>query len=242
MKKIILVIALSTSCFFAYARSFIVGGIAYTPISDTEVAVTPIEGFSYYGKIVIPETVQHEDINYSVTQIGEAAFYECFCLTDVTLPKTIVKIRDYAFYRCPNLKTVVLPESLQIMGGGAFFACTKITKVVIPNNVEIVPECCYEGCTALASITLGKSVSIIRKRAFADCSSLTAIKIPASVTAIKDGAFKDCKKLSTVTFENKQNVTIDGRNAFANSPYGNANSQNSVRNDSRFKVRNSVTF
>lgn len=242
MKKIICLLAFMASCFFASASSFVIGGIAYTPISDSEVAVIPIEGFSYYGKIVIPETVQHEDVQYSVVKIGDSAFYECYCLTDVTLPKTIVEIGNYAFCSCPNLKAIVLPESLEVLGTKAFWECVKITKITIPNNVEIIPDFCFEGCTALTSITLGKSVTSVRKHAFAKCSSLTTIRIPSSVTSISSGAFKDCEKLATVTFENKQNVKIDTRNAFANSPYGNANSQSSIKNDPRFKVKKSVTF
>lgn len=230
------------SCLFSSANSFVVGGIAYTPISDSEVAVTQIDGFSYYGKIVIPETVKHNDVQYTVIKVGDSAFYECYCLTDITLPKTIVEIGNFAFCSCPNLKAIVLPESLQTLGTKAFWECVKINKLIIPSKVETIPDFCFEGCSSLVSLTFGKSVKTICKNAFSNCVGLTTIKIPASATSIQSGAFKDCKKLATVTFENQQNVKVDTRNAFANSPYGNANSQNAIKNDSRFKVKNSVTY
>lgn len=242
MKRLLFSLAFIATCILSSATPIVVDGVAYAPVSDSTVAVTAIDGFTYYGKIVIPETIEHEDVRYTVVAIGDEAFYRCYCLTDISLPKSIREIGDFAFCDCRNLNSIVLPESLEQMGKKAFWQCQKLKKVVIPNNVEFVPEACFEECSSLSSVTLGKSVTTIRSRAFCKCTSLASIKIPANVESIKSSAFKDCGKLATVTFENKQKVKIDERSSFANTPYGNANSKNGIKNDPRFKIKKSVTF
>ena len=242
MKRLLFILALLANGIVSSANPMVVGGVAYTAVTDSTVAVTAIEGFSYYGKLTIPETINYENSQYSVVTIGDEAFYNCYCLTGITLPKTLVEIGNFAFYDCRNLKSIVLPESLERIGNKAFWHCEKLTKVVIPDKVEYIPEACFEGCSLLSIVTIGKSVTTIRRNAFCKCSSLASIKIPASVGSIKEKAFMNCSKLATVTFANKQNVKIDERSSFANTPYGNANSNNRIKNDPRFKIRNSVTY
>jgi len=86
-----------------------------------------------------------------VTNIGEAAFWECFSLTNVTIPIGVNSI-----------------------GGGAFDACTSLTSVAIPDSVISIGDDAFYSCTALTNVTIGNSVTSIGLWAFAACSSLTA--------------------------------------------------------------------
>ena len=54
----------------------------------------------YSGSIIIPEFVFYNDLLYSVTSIGEGAFYDCSNLTSVTIPNSITSIGVCAFQYC----------------------------------------------------------------------------------------------------------------------------------------------
>lgn len=53
-----------------------IDGINYELNADTKQA-TVIAKSKYSGKVVIPESVEHEGAAYSVTSIGERAFWGC---------------------------------------------------------------------------------------------------------------------------------------------------------------------
>lgn len=43
----------------------------------------------YSGKVVIPESLEHDGTTYSVINIGEGAFSECSDLTSITIPNSV---------------------------------------------------------------------------------------------------------------------------------------------------------
>ena len=55
-----------------------IDGINYELVSKLKQAtVIKKSSGKYSGEVVIPESVEHEGITYSVTNIGEEAFYYC---------------------------------------------------------------------------------------------------------------------------------------------------------------------
>ena len=77
----------------------------------------------YSGEVVIPESVEHKGAAYSVTSIGESAFYKCSRLTSVTIPNSVTSIGESAFYYCSFFTSVTIPNSVTSIGRDAFEDC-----------------------------------------------------------------------------------------------------------------------
>ena len=97
----------------ANAHDFEVDGIYYTITSseDKTVAVSYQDNindgynpsYDYTGDIVIPKQVTYNDIEYSVTSIGYAAFLNCFDLTSVEIPNSVTSMLWYIKHRDSEL-------------------------------------------------------------------------------------------------------------------------------------------
>ena len=126
------------------------------------------------GGLTIPSSV---DSYYSVTSIGDYAFYGCSGLTSVTIPNSVTSIGDYAFYGCSGLTSVTIGDSVTSIGDYAFYGCSGLTSVTIPNSVTSIGDYAFYGCSGLTSITIGDSVTSIGDFAFKGCSSIASIMV-----------------------------------------------------------------
>ena len=93
-----MVIAGLWCCMAVNAHDFRVDWIYYNILTTTEAEVT-YRGFypdaysnEYKGKVEIPESVTYNGKTYSVTSIGERAFYSCYGLTSITIPNSVKSI------------------------------------------------------------------------------------------------------------------------------------------------------
>ena len=90
----------------ASAHDFKVNGIFYKKSGNNTASVT-FKGDNYgayaneySGAVTIPATVTYSGKTYSVTSIGDSAFYGCRGLTSVVIPNSVTYIVSYAFYNC----------------------------------------------------------------------------------------------------------------------------------------------
>ncbi|MGN0223071.1 MAG: leucine-rich repeat domain-containing protein [Muribaculaceae bacterium] len=209
---VVLLLALTASAASAY--SFEVNGIYYNRNNNgTSVSVTYRNNYyhSYTGSVTIPEQVTYSGTTYSVTSIGESAFYLCSDLTSVTIPNSVTSIGSSAFSGCTGLTSVTIPNSVTSIGGWAFSDCSGLTSVTIPNSVTSIGKWAFYGCSGLTSVAIPNSVTSIGDQAFRNCSGLTSVTIPNSVTSIGDYAFSDCSGLESIVVASGNSI-YDSRN------------------------------
>ena len=77
-----------------------IGNLVYS--LDTDIKVATVTGYDSSNKptdVVIPNTIEYGG-NYSVTTIGERAFYSCKSLASIDIPNSVTTIGECTFYRC----------------------------------------------------------------------------------------------------------------------------------------------
>ncbi|MBP5724306.1 MAG: leucine-rich repeat domain-containing protein, partial [Bacteroidales bacterium] len=120
----------------------------------------------YTGNIIIPATIDYNDVTYVVSSIS-------------------------GFQGSTGLLSVTIPNSVTSIGNGAFGGCTSLTSITIPESVGSIGEYAFLGCKGLVSITIPNTIISIERGTFSECSNLTTINIPNSVTSIGYSAFSD---------------------------------------------------
>ncbi len=172
----LLLLLLVASVSAIYASDTQVDGIWYDFDNSTKTASVTYRGSKcnsysneYSGSVIIPETVTYNGTTYSVTSIGNYAFYNCTSLTSVTIPNSVTSIGDYAFEDCSSLTSVTIGESVTSIGDGAFSDCSSLTSVTIPNSVTSIERQAFSNCSSLSSITIPESVTNLEYDAFYKC-------------------------------------------------------------------------
>ncbi len=198
----------------SWAYDFEVGGIYYNILSssDRTAEVTylyqsPSTSEAYSGAVSIPETVTYGGNTYSVTTIGEYAFYYCSGLTEVTIGESVTTIGYDAFGHCTGLTQVIIGNRVTEIGEYAFCYCSGLTEITIPNSVTSIGRYAFEDCSGLTDVTIGEGVTTIGNGTFSDCTGLTEVTIGSGVTEIGAYAFEDCSRLESITSLNPEPPT-----------------------------------
>ena len=210
--RTLLSILVLLSALTASAYDAEIEGVYYNFNFSTMEAEVTSGDTKYTGSVTIPETVTYQDVPYSVTSIGNSAFFDCRNLVSVTIPGSVTSMGDFVFQRCSSLTSVIIPDRVTSIGKSAFNECSRLTSVIIPDGVTSIGEFAFEECSSLFSVSIPSSVKSIKKNAFYHCTSLTSVTLPDGVTNIGMFAFQYCSRLSSVTIPGS--VTSIGRSAF----------------------------
>ena len=226
MKRKLLTVLMCVVCVMqAWAYDFEASGIYYTILSETEVEVVNGDN-EYTGDIAIPATVSYEDKTYGVTSIGSEAFRNCYALTSMTIPNSVMSIGEEVFFLCAALTSIDVSENNPNYSSldGVLFDKTKETLIQypggkqdteysIPGSVTTIENEAFYFCSHLTSVTIPNGATSIGDKAFYYCTGLTSVTIPSSVTSIGEAAFVWCRLLTSVIIPD--GVTNIGSSAFA---------------------------
>ena len=191
------------------------------------------------SKIIIPE----EYNGRPVVAIAAGGFYECDNIVSITIPSTITEIGNAAFYNCVRLVEVINHSSLEIIKGdnlqgfagfyalevhdgeesklvnkdGIYFysaddvnyvvGCERdITSLVLPekyNGEEYkIHDYAFYKHYSIENLSIPDSIKEIGSYAFSYCKSLKSVVIPDSVVLVGEYAFSACSSLKTAVIGN----------------------------------------
>ena len=213
--------------------------------SNTTVEVVKLNNNIDLTDIVIPETVVIDGKTYTVTSIGNDAFYYRYDMTSITIPNTVTHIGKEAFGYCSGLTSITIPNSVTSMDKAVFKGCSSLESITLPYAFKqplgyIFGESEYEGAIKTVQEQLLertpntishewfefyipstlKSVTInggkLANSAFYNCNGLSTIIIGYSVTTISEEAFYGCGGLTTVVIGNFEGgEDVYGNNSLA---------------------------
>ena len=164
-------------------------------------------------------------VNYNrsspLQEIGEEAFIDCVCLTEVLIPNSTTKIKKRAFANCSSLTEINIPIGVQIIEDGILSGCSSLTNITVPfvNNVVsdsttytfgyIFGEIYYPG----SSLTEQRCLinGNVTNKGFYLPDSLTEITVLGG--DIQDYVFENCQFLQTFNLLNSP--TIIGKYTFS---------------------------
>ena len=223
IKHFLLTLAMLLCSISASAHDFEVNGVYYNITSEEDLTVEVTWGdisewdAAYSGSVTIPESVVYNATTYSVTKIGEYAFYNQPNLTSLAIGNNVGSISENAFYGNPNLAEVHISDiaawcNIEFEGGitsnplyfaeRLFLGEEEIKHMVIPEGVTAIKNGAFMYCKSLTSITIPNSVTSIGESAFSVCTSLTEVNIGNSVTSIGESAFYNCRSLKNIEIPN----------------------------------------
>ena len=186
------------------------------------------------ASITISATITVKDTVYSVTSIGQYAFYNCNSLTSITIPDSVTSIGSDAFSYCNSL-TIYAEATSKPSGWSSNwnydgrpvywginannYIETTGLQYVIQDGKAVVTRITSTATNIdiPSSVNIGGtnySVTSIGDYAFIGCTSLTSIVIPDSVTSIGEGAFGYCTSLTSIVIPDT--LTSIGGGAFYN--------------------------
>lgn len=176
------------------------------------------ESGTYEGTINIPDYVEYNDKQWTVTKIR--AFIWSYSLNSVEIPGSVTEIYDSfnhcsvptvkinngnlhkidgAFNQCEDLKQIVLPESIQIINSSFYDNC--LENIELPGSV-VNAVWAFNKSNDLKRIDLNM-INTVSDRSFSDCPKLEMVTVNSSTDYI-DGCFNDCPLLNRVEIKTFQ--------------------------------------
>lgn len=145
--------------------------------------LTKFQDWYYDENVVIPETFEYGGTTYTITAIGEEAFYSKYDDYDdiltLTIPETVTTIGVKAFSNLKALEAIRLPQELKEIAPDTFSDCISLEEINFPEGLETLNEYACYNCTSLKSVSFGSKIKNISYLVF-DRTCLQSISIDAT--------------------------------------------------------------
>ncbi|MBQ8162771.1 MAG: leucine-rich repeat protein [Clostridia bacterium] len=182
MKKKILffsIIIVSMMCLLAVSASAAttqtIDGITYY-LNNSEASVTSANQSCDLEKVVIPEKVTHDGVDYTVKYIDKEAFKNNTTVKYLSLPATVTNVGFSAFNGCSNLVFVDFNDNsnnIVFDNWGQFMNCTSLQAISIPDNVTAIPNRFVSGCTNLKAVYLPANLESVGTNGYNENSAFS---------------------------------------------------------------------
>ena len=212
--------------------TFTVGNFKYTVTDDENhyVSVAQNGDNQPSGAVVIPSSVTHDAVTYTVTSIADNGFNSNEDITEVTIPNTVTSIGESAFVSCSELTTITLPSTLTSIGNSAFYYCSSLASFSVPGSVTTIGSMVFDGCS-IPTFTFEASNTAITCNSVIPCTdhlylnrdiikdgaltnSIKSLTIGAHVTTIYNSMFNESQYLNSIDFSEATGLESIGNNAF----------------------------
>ena len=220
LKTTLLAALAAASAFCASAYDFMADGLAYLINADGQTAsVTYLErrvstNYNMLTEAVIPSQVTDPGTGktYTVTTIGESAFYSNKTITKTVIPPTITKMEKDAFGSSPSKNNVYITDlarwcAIDFENNVAnplyarvplYLNDELVSELTIPKGITVINNNAFYRCKSLTKLIVEADAPSIDRYAFGDCDNLTNVEITGNVTKIDSSAFYSCGKLASV--------------------------------------------
>ena len=184
----------------------------------------------YNDTLVIPSSVEHNGVQFTVSALGDSAFYNHGEITAAVIPVSVTAIGGMAF-ASTGINELVVPDSVNTIGAKAFGLVPNVIYhgaatgapwgALTVNGFEEdglfyldISRTAVTACRPwVTQAVLPASVRSIGRYAFS-LSQLESITLPEGLETIGNSAFQSCSRLGSVVIPST--VTEIGRYAFYN--------------------------
>lgn len=216
-------------CWFAYAKAWerfytilepnvfnaSVNGMNYQIFSPTsKYARVKSSNPKYTGDVVVPATIEYNDVTYKVVELGAYCFDGCGDITSLTLPEGLLSVGAYCMRKTNKLENVKFPSTTALYSGGIFNASTGIKTVDMNTSASRVENVVFQNCTALKSVILPPNTWYLGPSTFSGCTALETVTNSEKITTIMSGCFTNTPKLN---MHLPKNLVMLENTAFKNS-------------------------
>lgn len=91
--------------------------------------------------------------------VGKSAFWKCYSLENINLPRNTVSIPDRCFEDCRKLQSIIIPDGVQCIGNYPFKGCNKLTTIFIGKDAEHISQKSFDLASSLSAILVHKDNS-----------------------------------------------------------------------------------
>ena len=143
--------------------------------------------------VFIPDTVEAPDGNmYSVTHIGEKAFFNQHITGSLRLPETLTCIEKSAFVYNEFAGQLRLPETMTYIGLDTFSHSGFTGDLTIPENVSYIGRAAFRNTGFTGDLIIKGRLSNILESTFQRAGFTGALSLPDTLTSIGISAFNGC--------------------------------------------------